>query len=84
MKPSHLMVDIGINKVGASGRPVATVFASPDIPLEKLTAVIQKEITRNSDLLSKLGLKACPACAASGIDLDIRHRFDHVLQVNIG
>jgi hypothetical protein len=52
--------------------------------LDKLVSVIQKEVTRNTDLLSKLGLKACPACAASGMDLNIRHRFDHVLNVNLG
>lgn len=77
-------VDIQINKVGPSGRPVAVVTTSPSVSLDKLTTTIQKEITRNTDLRTKLGLKGCPACAASGIDLDIRHRFDHVLRVNLG
>ena len=77
-------VDIQINKEGRSGRPMAVVLTSPSVSLDKLTSVIQKEVTRNEDLRRKLGLKGCPGCAASGIDLDIRHRFDHVLRVNLG
>ncbi len=84
MNVSDYIVDIQINKVGGSGRPVATVLASPSISLDKLTGLIQKEVTRNTDLRSKLGLKGCAGCAASGIDLDIRHRFDHVLSVDLG
>jgi hypothetical protein len=76
-------VDIAVNKMGPSGRPVAMITAASSVPLDKLSAVIQREITRNDNLRTKLGLKACPACAASGIDLDIRHRFDHVLRVNL-
>lgn len=81
---SDNVVDIHIDKKGPSGRPVAVVMASPSIPLDKLTGAIQKAVTRNTDLLTKLGLKGCPACAASGLDLDIRHRFDHVFQVDLG
>ena len=83
MAESDQLVDIQINKVGFSGRPVATVLASPSISLRELTKVIQKEVTRNTDLRTKLGLKGCAGCAASGIDLDIRHRFDHVLRVDL-
>jgi hypothetical protein len=77
-------VDIQINKVGASGRPVAVVSTPAGVSLEKLNSLILKEITRNADLRTKLGLTACPACAASGFDLDIRRRFDHVIRVNLG
>ena len=84
MHASENTVDIQINKEGRSGRPVATVLASPSISLDKLTGVIQREVTRNEGLRAKLGLKGCAGCAASGIDLDIRHRFDHVLSVDLG
>jgi hypothetical protein len=84
MEVADSTVDIQINKAGPSGRPVAIVTAPASVALDKLTSVIQREITRNSDLRTKLGLKGCPACAASGIDLDIRHRFDHVLRVDLG
>jgi hypothetical protein len=78
------VVDIHINKAGPSGRPVAVVLASQNVPLDKLSAAIQKAVTRNTDLRTKLGLKACAGCAASGFDMDLRHRFDHVLRVNLG
>jgi hypothetical protein len=51
--------------------------------LDKLSGALQKAVTRNIDLRKKLGLVACAGCAASGIDLDIRHRYDHVLQINL-
>jgi len=54
----------------------------PALSLDKLTGVLQKQLTRNPDLLKALGLKSCPACT-SGMDIDIRHRFDHVLQVDL-
>lgn len=84
MNVSDYVVDIQVNKVGPSGRPVAVVTASPSVSLDKLTGAIQKAVTRNTDLRTKLGLKGCAGCAASGIDLDIRHRFDHVLRVDLG
>ena len=78
------VVDIHINKAGPSGRPVAVVVASSSVPLDKLSSAIQKAVTRNTDLRTKLGLKACTGCAASGFDMDLRNRFDHVLRVNLG
>jgi hypothetical protein len=84
MEAANSTVDIQINKAGPSGRPVAVVTTPASLSLDKVISVIQREITRNNDLRTKLGLKACPACAASGIDLDIRHRYDHVLRVDLG
>ena len=84
MKAADTSVDIQINNAGKSGRPSATVLAAPTVSLDQLTGLIQKELTRNTDLRKKLGLKGCGACAASGIDIDIRRRFDHVLKVNLG
>jgi hypothetical protein len=81
---SENIVDIHLNKIGPAGRPVALVMAAPSVSLDKLTSAIQKAVTRNTDLRSKLGLKACTSCASSGFDLDIRHRFDHVLTVDLG
>ncbi|HEY3443212.1 MAG TPA: hypothetical protein VGK29_20815 [Paludibaculum sp.] len=76
------LADIQINKTGAGGRPAATVTVDAGVSLDKLVGVLQREITRNSNLRKKLGLKACTACI-SGMDLDIRHRFDHVMQVDL-
>lgn len=84
MEVADSVVEIQVNKAGPSGRPVAIVTSAASVPLDKLTSAIQREVTRNTDLRTKLGLKGCPACAASGIDLSIRQRFEHVLSVDLG
>ena len=56
--------------------------SKPAVSLDKLSGVMQREITRNVNLRKKLGLKACTGCI-SGMDLDIRHNFDHVMQVDL-
>ena len=78
------VVDIHISNKGPSGRPLAIVIASPSVALDKLSSAIQRAVTRNTDLRTKLGLKACLGCAASGFDMDLRQRYDHVLRVNLG
>jgi hypothetical protein len=78
------VVEIQIRNSGPSGRPLAIVMASPSVSLDKLSGAIKQAVTRNTDLRTKLGLKACPGCAASGFDMDLRHRFDHVMHVDLG
>ncbi len=75
-------VDIMLNKTGPAGRPAATVFVDPAASLTAVQATIQKSLTRNADLLKRLGLKACQACI-SGFDLDIRQRFEEVMHVDL-
>ena len=75
-------VSINIAKSGPNGRPVAQILVDAAVPLDAIGATIQKNITRNNDLLKKLGLKGCGSCI-SGFDLDIRHRFEEVMQVEL-
>jgi hypothetical protein len=75
-------VEIMVSKSGPAGRPIATVFIDPSASLGSVGATIEKNLTRNVDLLKRLGLKACPGCI-SGFDFDIRHRFEEVLQVEL-
>ena len=75
-------VDIMVSKGGPDGRPIAAVFVDSTASLSAVGATIQKNLTRNADLLKRLGLKACPACI-SGFDFDIRHRFEEVMQVEL-
>jgi hypothetical protein len=84
MAASKTMVEIQINNTGRFGRPVALVLGPATGSLDKLTKVIQKEVTRNTDLRKKLGLTACAGCAASGFDLEFLHRFDHVVSADLG
>jgi len=75
-------VEIMVSKGGPAGRPIAAVFVDPAAPLSSVGATVQKYLTRNADLLKRLGLKACPGCI-SGFDFDIRHRFEEVMQVEL-
>ena len=76
------LVDIGIVKSGAAGIPRVTVMVDGATSLEAVSSGLLSQITRNKDLRKKLGLKACLACI-SGMDFDIRHRFDEVLQIDL-
>lgn len=82
MPVSKSLADVQINKSGASGRPYVAVAVDTGVPLDKLVAVLQKEITRNAGLRRKLGLKACLGCI-SGMDLDIHHRFDLEMRIDL-
>jgi hypothetical protein len=75
-------VEIMVNKNGPAGRPVATIVVDPSASLAAVGGTIQKHVTRNADLLKRLGLKACGTCI-SGFDLDIRHRFEEVMRVEL-
>jgi len=75
-------VEIFVTKGGAAGRPTVTVFVDQAASLGAVSGTIQKHVTRNVDLLKRLGLRACGACI-SGFDLDIRHRFEEVMRVEL-
>ena len=73
-----------ISKVGCcGGRPSVAVLVDPGAKIDDISAAIQRGVTRNADLLKKLGLKACAGCI-SGFDIDIRQRYDIDMQVQIG
>jgi hypothetical protein len=82
-KGSDHTVDILVTKEGRSGRPHANIFAPSSVSLDKLTVAIQKGVTRNTDLRSKLGLKACPGCASSGFHIDLWDKFEEVMRVDL-
>jgi len=73
--------DIRLSRVGPGGRPYAEILVDRDISAAKLGGLIQK-ITRDKDLLKKVGLKGCTACK-SGLDIFIRDRFINELSVDI-
>jgi len=75
-------LDVQVTKRGPSGRPLAEVLVDASVPLNQVAGLVQKHITRNVDLLRKVGLRACPACI-SGFDIGIRHRFDDVLRIDL-
>jgi hypothetical protein len=72
-------VEVRLLKKGPNGIPYAEVLVPQSVPLEKWGNV-QRTIVR--DLRKLVGLKACQACL-SGMDLNIRRKFDHVLQIDV-
>ena len=81
LKASNLTVQM--TKNGPNGRPLieASVVGAAD--LGAVGGALSSQVLRNTDILKKLGLKACPGCI-SGADIWIRHRFDDVINVKIG
>jgi len=75
---------IRVSKVGCcGGRPSAEVNVAPAVSIDEVNKLVQVNVTRNADLLKKLGLAACPACI-SGFDIFIRQNYDIDLKVTIG
>jgi hypothetical protein len=74
---------IQITKEGPGGRPLVEIATDQKASIDDLSKLLQRNVTRNADILKKFGLKACPACV-SGFDIWLRGRFEHVMQVNLG
>lgn len=75
-------VEVQLVKKGPNGRPAAEVLVPASTSFGDVAGLVQKHVTRNADVLRKLGLKACPACI-SGFDIWIRHRYDDMLRVDL-
>lgn len=78
-KNRESIATFALSKAGPNGRPVIEVGVVGTADLGRVAGALTGNITRNVDILKKLGLKACPACI-SGADIWIRHRFDDVIQ----
>jgi hypothetical protein len=81
LKKTPPTANIQLTKNGPNGRPMAEILVDDNTPLEKLVD-LQKHIFQSSDLLKKVGLRGCGSCN-SGLDIIIRRRFDHVIQVDL-
>ena len=73
--------DIRVTKTGPNGTPLAEVLVSKAVTAAQLAGLV-KRVTTDKELLRKVGLKACPNCK-SGFDINIRERFEHILQVDM-
>jgi DNA-binding protein YbaB len=69
-----------LSKKGPSGNPMVSVVVQGSTSIDKISSAIIKGVTRDVDIMKKLGLKACLACT-SGVDINIRHRFDDIINV---
>jgi hypothetical protein len=75
------MAEIRVTKVGPNGIPMAEILVDKGFNVTQLGALVQK-VTRDKDLLKKVGLRGCGACK-SGLDINIRDRFQEVIQVDL-
>ena len=75
------IAEIRLKKSGPNGVPLAEILVDNKVSAAELGSIIQR-VTRDKDLLKKVGLKGCPGCK-SGFDINIRERFEHVLQVDV-
>ncbi len=73
--------EIRLKKSGPNGIPVAEILVDSKVSATQLGSLIQR-VTRDKDLLRKVGLKACGACK-SGLDINIRDRFEEILRVDL-
>jgi hypothetical protein len=81
MQMPKSVAEIRLKKNGPNGIPVAEILVDNSVSATQIGSIVQK-VTRNKDLLRKIGLKGCGACK-SGLDINIRDRFDHVLEVDL-
>ncbi len=81
MPVSNAGAEVRFAKMGPGGKPFAEILVDKDVSAVALGGVIQR-ITRDKDLLRKVGLKACNACK-SGLDIFIRDRFINEIRVDI-
>lgn len=79
MAKARASAEVRVTKSGPAGKPVAEIIVDKNISAGDVGKLVQ-QVTRNKDLLRKVGLKACPSCK-SGFDIWIRDRFEQVISI---
>lgn len=73
-----MAITIAATKAGRAGRPAVEIVFDPGTKLDDILAA-QKRVFADKALARKIGLKFCGGCY-SGLDLDIKQKFENVLQ----
>lgn len=73
-----MALTISATKSGRGGRPAVEIVFDPGTKLDDILAA-QKRVFADKALAKKIGLKFCGGCY-SGLDLDIKQKFENVLQ----
>ncbi|HZT31210.1 MAG TPA: hypothetical protein VFA33_15075 [Bryobacteraceae bacterium] len=76
-----MTAEVRVSKKGPSGGPTAEILVDSKVNASQLGALIQN-VTTNKAVLSAAGLRACGGCK-SGLDINIRDRFQEVIQVEV-
>ncbi len=74
--------EVRVSKRSQTGAPQAEILVDGRISAARLGALVQS-VTTNKAVLSAAGLKACAGCK-SGLDINIRDRFQKVINVQVG
>ncbi|HEU0254088.1 MAG TPA: hypothetical protein VFR12_13730 [Pyrinomonadaceae bacterium] len=72
-----MAVTITATKSGRRGRPAVEIAFDPGTKLEDILAA-QRRVFADKGLAKKIGLKFCDGCY-SGLDLDIRQKYENVI-----
>ena len=73
-----MAITITATKSGRSGRPAVEIAFDPGTKLDDIIAA-QQRVFADKALAKKIGLKFCGGCY-SGLDLDIKQKFENVVQ----
>ena len=73
-----MAITISATKAGRSGRPAVDIVFDPGTKLEDILNA-QRRVFADKALAKKIGLKFCGGCY-SGLDLDIKQKFENILQ----
>lgn len=73
-----MALTITASKSGRYGRPAVQIAFDPGTDLDEILAA-QKRVFEDRRLARLIGLRFCPGCY-SGLDLDIRQRYENVIQ----
>jgi hypothetical protein len=73
-----MAITIAATKSGRGGRPAVEIVFDAGTKLDDILSA-QKRVFADKALAKKIGLKFCGGCY-SGLDLDIKQKFENVLQ----
>ena len=73
-----MAITISATKLGRAGRPAVEIAFDQGTKLDDILAA-QKQVFADRALAKKIGLKFCGGCY-SGLDLDIKQKFENILQ----
>ena len=76
-----ISAEILVSAKGPAGGPDAQLLVDSKITSAQLGELIQ-HVTTNKEILAAAGLRACGGCK-SGLDINIRNRFDKIIQISI-
>ena len=73
-----MAITISATKASRSGRPAVEILFTPGTKLDDILNA-QRRVFEDKALAKKIGFKFCGGCY-SGLDLDIKQKFENIVQ----